>query len=360
MVNGTELLRTWWSISLRLVILHFGPPAPWTEENWKVKAVGGKPSTTTEVKKTLNWLFAQLLLQISSVSTEQSQTCAMNLNQITLNVKSVSLWWCRLRLPTSTPLLKAHNQQRETCCKTISRNLQNFLKIRNCQDCAKMLVSWRSRMDSSSFQLRSGLRLCRQRVDNALNLEILRHRYQEDGIRAHTKIGLVLDAKLCPRQGRYCIDIMIESLFGDQTPSWFALWMVSTNTSQKRQRKYRVRISTHPSEQGNFWQRLNQCQDLLWIRTSMFLFTTVRLFLFRNVKSHDQKTATRNAYSSRRRTVRLDDLTNKICCEFAQVICSSASPILQILRIGLKKRQNGKSDVPVKQRGGWPKNIFKN
>ena len=33
--------------------------------------------------------------------------------------------------------------------------------------------------------------------------------------------------------------------------------------------------------------------------------------------------------------------------------------MLQILRIGLKKRRNGKSDVPVKQRGGWPKNILK-
>ena len=30
------------------------------------------------------------------------------------------------------------------------------------------------------------------------------------------------------------------------------------------------------------------------------------------------------------------------------------NPMLQILRIGLKKRRNGKSDVPVKQRRGWP------
>ena len=34
-------------------------------------------------------------------------------------------------------------------------------------------------------------------------------------------------------------------------------------------------------------------------------------------------------------------------------------PMLQNLRIGLRKRQSGKSDVPVKQRGGWPK-IYKN
>ena len=41
---------------------------------------------------------------------------------------------------------------------------------------------------------------------------------------------------------------------------------------------------------------------------------------------------------------------------FAQVILISATPMLQNLRIGLKKRRNnGKSDGPVKQRGGWPK-----
>ena len=40
---------------------------------------------------------------------------------------------------------------------------------------------------------------------------------------------------------------------------------------------------------------------------------------------------------------------------FAQVILISVTPMLQNLRIGLRKRRNGKSDVPVKQRGGWPK-----
>ena len=40
---------------------------------------------------------------------------------------------------------------------------------------------------------------------------------------------------------------------------------------------------------------------------------------------------------------------------FAQVILISATPMLQNLRIGLKKGRNGKSDVPVKQRGGWQK-----
>ena len=38
-----------------------------------------------------------------------------------------------------------------------------------------------------------------------------------------------------------------------------------------------------------------------------------------------------------------------------QVILISVSPMLQNLRIGLRKRRNGKSEVPVKHRGGWPK-----
>ena len=34
------------------------------------------------------------------------------------------------------------------------------------------------------------------------------------------KISPVLDVKLYPHEGRYCIDIMIESLFKDRTVSW--------------------------------------------------------------------------------------------------------------------------------------------
>ena len=40
---------------------------------------------------------------------------------------------------------------------------------------------------------------------------------------------------------------------------------------------------------------------------------------------------------------------------FAQVNFISAAPTLQNLRIGLRRRQSGKSKVPAKQRGDWPK-----
>ena len=39
-------------------------------------------------------------------------------------------------------------------------------------------------------------------------------------IRSNAKIGPVLDVKLYPHEGRYCIDIMIESLCKDRTVSW--------------------------------------------------------------------------------------------------------------------------------------------
>ena len=39
-------------------------------------------------------------------------------------------------------------------------------------------------------------------------------------IRGNTKIGPVLDVKVCYHQGRYGMDIMIESFFRDRTVSW--------------------------------------------------------------------------------------------------------------------------------------------
>ena len=38
-----------------------------------------------------------------------------------------------------------------------------------------------------------------------------------------------------------------------------------------------------------------------------------------------------------------------------QMNLNSATPTLQNLRIGLRRRQSGKSKVPAKQRGSWPK-----
>ena len=39
-------------------------------------------------------------------------------------------------------------------------------------------------------------------------------------IRGNTKIGPVLDVKVCYHQGRYGVEIMIESFFRDRTVAW--------------------------------------------------------------------------------------------------------------------------------------------
>ena len=49
-------------------------------------------------------------------------------------------------------------------------------------------------------------------------------------IRGNTKIGPVLDVIVCYHQGRYGVEIMIESLFGDKTCSWIRIVNGITNT----------------------------------------------------------------------------------------------------------------------------------
>ena len=95
---------------------------------------------------------------------------------------------------------------RWTCCENASKKPQNFLNTRNWPNCAPTLTSWRIvENDNSSLHLRKKvLVIC---VENTHYL-------------GKTKIGLVSDGKVYFHQGRYCVDIMIESLFRDRTVSW--------------------------------------------------------------------------------------------------------------------------------------------
>ena len=65
-------------------------------------------------------------------------------------------------------------------------------------------------------------------------------------IRSNTKTGPVLDVKIYPQEGRYCIDIMIESLFKGQTVSCLRSVNFSCQTILKRwyrDDKYRKSLS---------------------------------------------------------------------------------------------------------------------
>ena len=79
-------------------------------------------------------------------------------------------------------------------------------------------------------------------------------------IRSNPKVGPVLDVKLCPHEGRYCIDIMIDSLFTDRTVSSVRIVNDINKhvTAQKRQKKYPLRTLISSSAQGNLWQGPSQ------------------------------------------------------------------------------------------------------
>ena len=63
-------------------------------EKGDLKSKGGGKKTIhyNGREETVEWIFARLFLSISSVSTDQSQTCATNYNQSMPKVRSVNLW----------------------------------------------------------------------------------------------------------------------------------------------------------------------------------------------------------------------------------------------------------------------------
>ena len=188
-----------------------------------------------------------------------------------------------MRVPTLTPHLRAqHHQHRETCCKIISRNLQNFLKIKNGRIFAKMLVSYRRlRMDSSSSQLRKDLRLCRKHVENTHILETSQHPGREGGfVQTRDRPSLECETLSSRRTllswSNHCLKT--EQFHG------FALWMVSTNPSQKHQKKYPLSVNVSIR-----WMTLVMLAGYRWYQSrwdTLFLFAESRS---RNmVKGHEQ------------------------------------------------------------------------
>ena len=143
------------------------------------------------MKKPLNRFFVRLLLSISSVSTEQSQICA---NEFDPDYTESEI--CK-SLVISTESVNAN-----TTSQSSTPSAQgNWL-----QDCFKKFAE---RQDQTL------LNLCN---DAGFLKKIEKGQFfitTEEG----SEIP-VLDVKLYLHEGRYCIDIMIESLFKDRTVSW--------------------------------------------------------------------------------------------------------------------------------------------
>ena len=116
-----------------------------------------------------------------------------------------------------TPYLRVqHHWHRETCCKNTNGNSRSEI-VETMLRRWFLTGKWKGQL-FITIQERSEVKqtACRENTQ-ARNLKTPRPR---GWIRSNTKIGPVLDAKIYPHEGRYCIDLMIESLFEDQTVSW--------------------------------------------------------------------------------------------------------------------------------------------
>ena len=128
-------------------------------------------------------------------------------------------------MPTLTPHLRAqHHRHREICCKI---HFKKFAEFPEDQKLSKLRkdAGFQKKIEKGQFfiTIEEGSKImqtaCRE-YTQPRNLTTSRPR---GWIRSKTKIGPVLDVKLYPHEGRYCIDIMIESLFKDRTVHGFAL-----------------------------------------------------------------------------------------------------------------------------------------
>ena len=120
-------------------------------------------------------------------------------------------WFFRQNFLLLTPFLRRIPKYKETCCVNTSRKSQNFLNNRNWPNSAPMLVSRRTlRKDTSSLHLmRLHLTIWKDHVESISRGSVETRRSVQSW-----------DVKVCYHQGRFGVEIMIQSLFRDRTVPW--------------------------------------------------------------------------------------------------------------------------------------------
>ena len=82
-------------------------------------------------------------------------------------------------------------------------------------------------------------------------------------IRSNTKTGPALDVKIYPYEGRYCIVIMIESLFRDRRVSWVRIVNGINKYVSETSEEISIEKRSTGDKHGNLLQRLRHEQNLL-------------------------------------------------------------------------------------------------
>ena len=127
----------------------------------------------------------------------------------------------RQNFPLHTLFLRLIPKYKETCRVNTSRNSKTFLNNRTWPNSAPMLVSPRTlRKDSSSIKLDDAPDEMKGSCRECALPRSEKSSRVRGWIRGNTKIGSVLDVRVCHHQERYGVEIMIGSLFRDRTVSW--------------------------------------------------------------------------------------------------------------------------------------------
>ena len=191
-------------------------------------------ATTTQPK----WFFAQSSPSISSVSTEQWRTCATSWLAESLVVPRK----CRELVAQNNSETMVMPTELSTTNKTprTNDNVQGNLlhvykqKIANLPDhlqliklCSNVGVSrrpWRTVSISRPSTMRNWTNW-EAHVESILYLGTTQHPKQKDGSVGTRRSVPSLEVAFRHRQGRYGIEIMTDSLFGDGTCSWVMIVM---------------------------------------------------------------------------------------------------------------------------------------
>ena len=138
------------------------------------------------------------------------------------------------------------------------------------------------------------------------------------------------------------------------------LWLCWRREIGKRENLLPTKVTI---DRGNLWKEVIRNWDKIDLNVSFLMhdnwFAYFRTWSRRSLFSGRAQTCRNqsNVWNSRKLLhVTLKFETRILRSDwFAQVNLISVAPTLQNLRIGLRRRQSGKSKVPAKQRGSWPK-----
>ena len=228
--NGIESLNWWWSNSEKADTQFTEPRVHCLEERSKAKEVENYQYTSALMRERLKLFFTQSFLLISSVPSEQSQICVRKYSSCRTSTgrpvlagQSNSLFApANLLMTTHTPSIEILAQ--ENLLQKHKERVENLPQsdqlIKMCID-AGFLKQLKS--DNTSWQnihMNSHKLMSQWLVVSTLCREMKNHLTRKGGIRGNTKIRPVLEVTTSCLQGKYEVEITIETANRDNSHSW--------------------------------------------------------------------------------------------------------------------------------------------